>query len=37
LGFYATPSFLINGKKVVGAAGFDTFKNMVDAALGTGG
>jgi protein-disulfide isomerase len=37
LGFYATPSFLINGKKVVGAASFGTFKGLIDAALGTGG
>ena len=37
LGFSGTPSFLINGQKLVGPAGFDSFKNLVDAALASGG
>ena len=37
LGFYATPSFLINGKKALGAASFDTFKSLIDASLASGG
>lgn len=37
LGFIGTPSFLINGQKLAGPASFNTFKNLVDAALARGG
>jgi protein-disulfide isomerase len=33
LGVQSTPSFIINGKGVVGAQSFDTFKQMIDPLL----
>jgi protein-disulfide isomerase len=32
-GFNSTPSFLINDEKFVGAADYDTFKNMIESKL----
>jgi len=37
LGFNGTPSFLINGQKLVGPASFNTFKSLIDAALAKAG
>ena len=34
LGVTGTPTFFINGKKVVGAQGLETFKSAIDEALG---
>jgi protein-disulfide isomerase len=36
-GFQATPSFLINGQKLVGAQPFDVFKAVIDPILAAGG
>jgi protein-disulfide isomerase len=33
LGFWATPSFLINGRPVVGALPIESFREVVEAAL----
>jgi protein-disulfide isomerase len=33
LGISATPSFLINGRRLVGAHGIETFRTMIDQAL----
>jgi protein-disulfide isomerase len=35
-GFTATPSFLVNGKKVIGPASFDQFKAVIDPLLAGG-
>ncbi len=37
LGFPGTPSFLINGQKLVGPPSYDTLKNLVDTLLAAGG
>jgi protein-disulfide isomerase len=33
LGLESTPSFALNGQKIVGAQSFDTFKQAIDALL----
>lgn len=33
LGVQSTPTFIINGRGVVGAQSFDTFKQMIDSLL----
>ena len=33
LGITGTPTFLVNGEKVVGAQPFDKFKDVIDAQL----
>jgi protein-disulfide isomerase len=35
-GFIGTPSFLVNGKKLIGPASFDQFKSMIDPLLAGG-
>jgi len=35
-GFIGTPSFILNGKKVIGPASFDQFKTMIDPLLAGG-
>jgi len=35
-GFIGTPSFILNGKKVIGPASFDQFKTMIDPMLAGG-
>ncbi len=36
-GFSATPSFLINGQKMIGPPSFDAFKQRIDGFLSSGG
>ncbi len=35
-GFVGTPSFIVNGKKVIGPASFDQFKSIIDPILAGG-
>ncbi|MBI5823403.1 MAG: thioredoxin domain-containing protein [Chloroflexi bacterium] len=35
--FPGTPSFLVNGKKLVGPPSFETLKSMIDSILAGGG
>jgi protein-disulfide isomerase len=35
-GFFGTPSFIVNGKKVIGPASFDQFKSIIDPMLAGG-
>ncbi len=35
IGVQSTPSFVVNGKPIVGAETFDTFKQMIDQMLAT--
>ena len=35
-GFIGTPSFIVNGQKVIGPASFSQFKSMIDPLLAGG-
>jgi protein-disulfide isomerase len=35
-GFFETPSFLVNGQKLIGPASFDKFKSLIDPLLAGG-